>query len=110
MKPAVKVLLSFIAFSALGFGSAVATEKKRVNVFILAGQSNMEGHGFVAADPQRNGGRGSLEFVVKNPATAPHFATAPPACSTPWASATASITAPASFPAVNASVSPSRAP
>ena len=47
---------------------------KPVRVFILAGQSNMEGHGFVAADPQRNGGRGSLEFLVKNPATAPRFA------------------------------------
>ncbi len=75
MKPAFKVLLPFIAFSALGFGPAVAAEKKRLNVFILAGQSNMEGHGFVAADPQRNGGRGSLEFLLRNPATAPHFAT-----------------------------------
>ncbi|MFM9031704.1 MAG: hypothetical protein ACKOTF_13735, partial [Opitutaceae bacterium] len=75
MKTAFKVLLPFIALSALGFGPAVATEKKPLHVFILAGQSNMEGHGFVAADPQRNGGRGSLEFLLKNPATAPRFAT-----------------------------------
>ena len=74
MKSAFKVLLPFIAFSALGFGPAVAMEKKLLQVLILAGQSNMEGHGFVAADPQRNGGRGSLEFLLKNPATAPRFA------------------------------------
>ena len=45
-----------------------------VRVFILAGQSNMEGHGFVAAEPKRNGGRGSLEFLVKDAATAQRFA------------------------------------
>ena len=45
-----------------------------VRVFILAGQSNMEGHGFVAAEPKRNGGRGSLEFLVKEAATAQRFA------------------------------------
>jgi alpha-galactosidase len=45
-----------------------------VKVFILAGQSNMEGKGIVAADPKRNGGKGSLEFLVKNAATAARFA------------------------------------
>lgn len=35
---------------------------KAVKVFILAGQSNMEGHGIIAADPKRNGGKGSLEY------------------------------------------------
>ncbi|MBI5706109.1 MAG: sialate O-acetylesterase [Armatimonadetes bacterium] len=45
-----------------------------VRVFILAGQSNMEGHGFVAADEKRNGGKGSLEFFTKDPATAKAFA------------------------------------
>ena len=44
-----------------------------VKVFILAGQSNMEGHGFIAADEQRNGGRGSLELLTKDPATAARF-------------------------------------
>lgn len=47
---------------------------KPVRVFILAGQSNMEGHGFVPADPKRNGGKGSLEFLAKNEPTAKHFA------------------------------------
>jgi alpha-galactosidase len=51
-----------------------AAEPKPVLVFILAGQSNMEGQGFIAADPKRNGGKGSLEFVVKDPATAAKFA------------------------------------
>jgi len=74
MKPVFKVLLPVLAFSVLGLIPASATEKKPLRVFILAGQSNMEGHGFVAADPQRNGGRGSLEFLLKNPATAPRFA------------------------------------
>ncbi len=38
-----------------------------VKVFLLAGQSNMQGHGFYAADPKRNGGKGSLESAVKDP-------------------------------------------
>ena len=37
-----------------------------VKVFILAGQSNMVGFGKVAADPDRNGGRGSLEWLVEH--------------------------------------------
>ncbi len=45
-----------------------------VKVFILAGQSNMEGQGFIAAEPKRNGGKGSLEFLVKEPSTAARFA------------------------------------
>ena len=49
-------------------------DAKPVRVFILAGQSNMEGAGVIKADPNRNGGRGSLEFLVKDPATAKRFA------------------------------------
>lgn len=52
---------------------ARAETPKPIRVFILAGQSNMEGHGFVPGDPKRNGGRGSLEFLVKDPATAKRF-------------------------------------
>ena len=33
----------------------------------------MEGQGFIAADPKRNDGKGSLEYLVKNPATAERF-------------------------------------
>jgi len=52
---------------------AAAPAKSPVKVFVLAGQSNMEGHGFIAADPKRNGGKGSLEQVAKDPATADKF-------------------------------------
>ncbi len=50
-----------------------AGSSKPVKVFILAGQSNMEGQGFIAAEPKRNGGKGSLEFLVKDAATAKRF-------------------------------------
>jgi hypothetical protein len=47
--------------------------KGPVKVFVLAGQSNMEGHGFIVADPKRNEGKGSLEYVAKDKATADKF-------------------------------------
>jgi Carbohydrate esterase, sialic acid-specific acetylesterase len=50
-----------------------AESPKPLKIFILAGQSNMEGQGFIAAEPKRNGGKGSLEFLVKNEATAKRF-------------------------------------
>ncbi|MBN2506963.1 MAG: sialate O-acetylesterase [Verrucomicrobia bacterium] len=53
---------------------AVAPAPKPVRVFILAGQSNMEGAGRIKADPNRHGGKGSLEFLVKDAATAKRFA------------------------------------
>lgn len=46
---------------------------KPVQVFLLAGQSNMEGHGYIPADPNRNEGRGSLESLARDPATAARF-------------------------------------
>lgn len=50
-----------------------AADKAPVKVVILAGQSNMEGAGFIAANPQRNGGKGSLEYLTKDPKTADRF-------------------------------------
>lgn len=50
--------------------AACAAAPAPVTAFVLAGQSNMEGQGFIAADPKRNGGRGSLETLAKTP-TAP---------------------------------------
>ena len=47
--------------------------KGPVKVFILAGQSNMEGAGAIKGS-QRNGGKGSLEYLVKDPNTARQFA------------------------------------
>lgn len=53
-------------------GSATAADKP-VKVFVLAGQSNMEGHGFIKADPKRNEGKGSLEYLTRDKATADKF-------------------------------------
>jgi alpha-galactosidase len=53
--------------------TAAAAADKPVKVFVLAGQSNMQGHGFVAGDPKRNEGKGSLEYVAKQPSTAAQF-------------------------------------
>jgi len=44
-----------------------------VKVFILAGQSNMEGAGAIQGNLQRNDGKGSLEYLVKDPATADRY-------------------------------------
>ena len=54
--------------------ASARAETKPVQVFILAGQSNMEGAGQIKANPQRNGGQGSLEYLVKDAATAGRFA------------------------------------
>ncbi|MEP6673120.1 MAG: sialate O-acetylesterase [Chthoniobacter sp.] len=66
-----KHLLTLIAVCSLASFASAAPPP--VKVFILAGQSNMEGQGFIAADPKRNGGKGSLEYLVKDAATAAHF-------------------------------------
>ena len=47
--------------------------KSPVKVFILAGQSNMEGQGKIKMDANRNEGKGTLEYLVKNPATAARY-------------------------------------
>ena len=54
-------------------GSKSASAKPTLKVFILAGQSNMVGAGRVAAEPQRNGGKGSLEHLVKDHADAANY-------------------------------------
>ena len=48
------------------------SERQNAARFILAGQSNMQGQAPVRR-PQRNGGRGSLEYLAKNEPTASHF-------------------------------------
>ncbi len=72
-----KYTIPFLTLSLLAAWAADRSANaapKPVRVFILAGQSNMEGQGLIKADPRRNGGKGSLEFLVKDPATAKHFA------------------------------------
>lgn len=44
-----------------------------IKAFVLAGQSNMVGHGMIAADPTRNDGRGSLEHLAKDPKSPAKF-------------------------------------
>lgn len=60
-------------FALLALGSPTLAADKPVKVFVLAGQSNMEGQGFIAADPKWNDGKGSLERLTKDPATADRF-------------------------------------
>ena len=67
-------LIAISLLLTLAANSSVAAATKPVRVFILAGQSNMEGAGRIKADPNRNGGKGSLEFLVKDAATAKRFA------------------------------------
>lgn len=67
-------LTFFVCFLGIAFPTIRHEPlKKPVLVFILAGQSNMEGQGFIKVDPKRNGGRGSLEFLVNDPVTGPKF-------------------------------------
>ena len=66
--------MKLILCLALLCSSLLPARAAAVKVFILAGQSNMEGQGFIAADPKRNGGKGSLEFLAKDAATAAKFA------------------------------------
>jgi len=69
------MLASFLALACLGFADSPATPPPGpVRVYILAGQSNMQGTGFIPADPKRNGGKGSLEYLAKDPATTKRFA------------------------------------
>jgi len=53
---------------------AVQGGKSPVQVFILAGQSNMQGQGEIKPKPNStNGGKGTLEHLVKDPATAAQY-------------------------------------
>jgi hypothetical protein len=55
-------------------GCASAPRPPQLQVFILTGQSNMVGAGKVKADPKRNGGKGSLELLVRAPESRAEFA------------------------------------
>jgi len=49
--------------------TAAQSGKSPLKVFILAGQSNMEGAGQIKMNPNSNEGKGSLEYMVKDPKT-----------------------------------------
>ena len=59
----------FAFFLVAALATTVLSAEDTVKVFILAGQSNMQGHGKVKAEERANGGKGSLEWLVKNPRT-----------------------------------------
>jgi len=65
---------SFMAFVILAVAPIATAAEEPLKVFILAGQSNMEGAGAIHADPARHEGKGSLEHLVEDPATAERFA------------------------------------
>ncbi|MEM9801794.1 MAG: sialate O-acetylesterase [Planctomycetota bacterium] len=70
-------LLAAVALSLGLIGAeapAPSPSASTLKVFVLAGQSNMVGFGFVEADPERNGGRGSLEHLVRDPETKGSYA------------------------------------
>ncbi len=73
MKHTLELIPVFLFATVTALPSAPAAAKP-ARVFILAGQSNMEGAGQIRANPSRNGGKGSLEFLVKDPATSKRFA------------------------------------
>jgi len=63
-----------VAFGLAGSARAVQGGKSPVQVFILAGQSNMEGHGEIKPKPNSaNGGKGTLAYLLKDPATAAQY-------------------------------------
>jgi hypothetical protein len=71
------LILVFTAYvqsaTAADPSAAITTsENGPLKVFILAGQSNMVGAGIVKIDPSRNAGKGSLEFMIKDPSMAAH--------------------------------------
>jgi len=64
------VLAVFSAIVCVQTVTACQTTRGPVKVFILAGQSNMEGHGVIKGNP---GQKGTLETLTKDPATAARY-------------------------------------
>ena len=55
------------------FFLSTVSRGEQVRVFILAGQSNMQGHGKIAAEDRSNGGKGLLEWLARNTGTASKY-------------------------------------
>jgi alpha-galactosidase len=71
---AITMTTRFLIASSLAlFTASPLVAGDSVKVFILAGQSNMEGHGKVNAEPTANDGKGSLKWLVEKGDTAPRF-------------------------------------
>lgn len=70
------IVLAVVSGAAPAQAAADPPRKIPIKVFVLAGQSNMEGQGVVDLDhPQYyNGGKGTLERVMRDPGKAKQFA------------------------------------
>ena len=68
-----RVILTALALCLFCINLVEAAPRKKIQIFILAGQSNMEGHGAIAADKTQNNGQGSLEYLVKQDETAKQY-------------------------------------
>lgn len=69
MNPVISISLPLLlVISSVMSGSAIAEKRSPVRVFILAGQSNMEGQGVVDLDHPKyyNGGKGTLQRVMSD--------------------------------------------
>ncbi|MGZ0168507.1 MAG: sialate O-acetylesterase [Planctomycetales bacterium] len=76
MKRNISFILSLtVAITGVMCGAASAKDPLPVRVFILAGQSNMEGQGVVDLDHPKyyNGGKGTLQRVMSDPRKAAQF-------------------------------------
>ena len=60
------ILVALLLLAASRSGMAETPVDPPVKVFLLAGQSNMVGAGRIKANPDRNGGQGSLEWMVES--------------------------------------------
>ena len=60
------VLATLLLLVVSRHGMADASGDASVKVFVLAGQSNMVGAGQIKANPERNDGQGSLEWMVES--------------------------------------------
>ncbi len=60
------VLATLLLLVVSRHGMADASGDAPVKVFVLAGQSNMVGAGQIKANPERNDGQGSLEWMVES--------------------------------------------
>ncbi|NQV27632.1 MAG: sialate O-acetylesterase, partial [Rhodopirellula sp.] len=67
------MIFRYLLTIAFIFATSATPAGDVVKVFILAGQSNMQGAGKIKAEEKANQGKGSLEWLVRDSETAPKF-------------------------------------
>ncbi|MFT5291540.1 MAG: hypothetical protein ACI82F_003624 [Planctomycetota bacterium] len=73
MKLGIQVAKIFAVLTLVSVARTEAVSEGPVKVFILAGQSNMQGAGAIRGNPERNGGKGALDHLVRDPASAKRY-------------------------------------